>query len=91
MLQLCGFIVTLNCFCLVQEEEKVPILTTFYEQISFSTSVFALLFFYKQFGIVIFWQKDISAKAAYKKWVKLNKGVKFTNILQVAFLTISFD
>lgn len=68
MLQLCGFIVTLNCFCLVQEEEKVPILTTFYEQISFSTSVFALLFSYKQFGIVnFFWQKDISSKGAFKK------------------------
>jgi hypothetical protein len=38
-----------------------------------------------QFGFIIFWPKNISAKAACKMLLKLIKGVNFTKILQAAF------
>jgi hypothetical protein len=43
-----------------------------------------------QFGFVIFWQKDLGAKAAHKMLVKLTTDVNFTNILQAAFSYKSF-
>ncbi len=43
-----------------------------------------------QFGFVIFWRKDFSAKAAHKMLVKLTPGVNFSNILRAAFLYESF-
>jgi len=53
---------TLGCFSLI-----------FYKQL-FHTKVFFKAFLYLQFGIVIFWQKETSAKAACKMLVKLTAG-----------------
>ena len=47
-------------------------------------SVFAA-FLYLQFGFVIFWQKNIGAKAACKMLMKLAPWVDFTNILTLSF------
>jgi len=44
--------------------------------------VFCEAFIYLQFGFVILWQKNISAKAACKMLVKLTAGVNSTNILR---------
>ncbi len=43
-----------------------------------------------QFGFVLFWQKDLGAKAAHKMLVKLTPGGNFIIILQPAFLYESF-
>jgi hypothetical protein len=47
--------------------------------------VFVKLFFFLQCGFVIFWQQKIGVKAAYKKLVKLKKGVNFINLLHAHF------
>jgi len=49
---------------------QVSISATFYKQL-FCTKVFCAAFLYLQFGFVIFWQKNISEKAARKTLVKL--------------------
>jgi len=50
--------------------------------------VFCEAFLYLQFGFVIYWQKNIGAKAAHKMLMKLTTGLNFTNIFQgVFFLT----
>jgi hypothetical protein len=41
----------------------------------FHTKVLCALFMCLQFGFVIFWPKDIGAKAAHKMLVKLTPGV----------------
>jgi hypothetical protein len=51
--------------------------------------VLCAFFLYIQFGFVIFWQKNIGAKAACKMLLKLTADVNFTNILQAAFLSKS--
>ncbi len=43
-------------------------------------------FLYLQSGYVVFWQKNIVAKAACKMLVKVTTGVDFTNILCKAFM-----
>jgi hypothetical protein len=48
----------------------VSISPTFHEQL-FNANVFFKAFLYLQFGFVIFWQKNIGAKAARKTLVKL--------------------
>jgi len=45
----------------------------FYEQL-FHTKVFCTAFMCLQFGFVIFWQKDLGAKAAHKILVKSTPG-----------------
>jgi len=45
--------------------------------------VFCAAFLYLQFGFVIFWQKNIDAKAALKMLLKLTKG-----LLIIAFLLL---
>jgi len=42
------------------------------------------------FCFVIFWQKEINAKAAYKILVKSTTGLHFINILQAFFCTREF-
>jgi hypothetical protein len=44
-------------------------------------NVYCAAFFLLQFGIVIFWQKKICAKADRKILVKFTKGTNFINIL----------
>jgi hypothetical protein len=52
----------------------VSISPIFYEQI-LSMKVFCAPFMCLQFGFVIFWQKDLGAKAANKMLVKLTPGL----------------
>jgi len=52
------------------QSHQVEISPIFYEQI-FCTKVFCTAFMFLQFGFVIFWRKDLGAKAAYKMLVKL--------------------
>jgi len=52
----------------------------------FCTKVFCKALLLLQFGLVFFWKKNTSAKAAYKMLVKLTTGVNFINILLVNFL-----
>jgi hypothetical protein len=56
---------------------KVSIAPTFYEEL-FCTKLFCKAFMSLQFEFAQFLQKEIGAKAACKKWVKLTKGVNFT-------------
>ena len=49
---------------------RLPIVTTFYDQL-FYMQVLCAAFMCLQFGFVIFWQKEISIKAAHKMLVKL--------------------
>jgi hypothetical protein len=51
----------------------VSISEIFYEQL-FCMKVFCAAFMCLQFGFLIFWQKDIGAKAAHKMMVKLTQG-----------------
>jgi hypothetical protein len=51
--------------------------------------VFSTAFSQLQFDFVIFWQKDIGAKAAHNILTKLTTGVNFINILLAAFLNKS--
>jgi hypothetical protein len=51
----------------------VSISPIFYEHL-FHTKVFCAAFMWLQFGFVIFWQKDLGAKAAHKMLVKLTPG-----------------
>jgi len=44
---------------------------------------------FSQFGLEIFWRKNIGAKAAYKMSMTLTTGVNFVNILPLAFLNES--
>ncbi len=53
---------------------------TFYEQLV-NMQVFFTPFLYLQFDFVIFWQKNISVKAAWKILTKLSTGVNFTHVL----------
>jgi len=59
----------------------VSILPTFYKQFIYSKAFFEA-FFYLQFGFVIIWHKNISAKAVDKMLIKLTTVVNFTYILQ---------
>ncbi len=58
---------------------QVSISPTFYQQL-FHTKKYCKAFLYTQFGFVIFWRKNISAKGALKMLVKLTSGVNFINI-----------
>ena len=53
---------------------QVSISPKFYEHL-FCTSVFCTAFKCLQFGFVIFWQKEVGAKAARKMLVKLTLGL----------------
>jgi hypothetical protein len=65
--------------------DQVSISPTFYACL-FLTKVLCAEFLYLKFGFVIFWQQNISAKAARKMLMKIdNIGVNFNNILQEAF------
>ena len=57
--------------------------STFYEHL-FCTKMLFAAFMCLQPGFVIFWQKEISAKAACKMLVILTTGVNFINFLRVA-------
>jgi len=50
--------------------------------------VFCEAFLYLQFGFVIYWQKNIGAKAAHKMLMKLTTGLNFTNIFQGVFFKL---
>jgi len=52
----------------------------------FCAKVFFEAFFYLKFGFVIFWQKNISAKAAHKMLMKWTIRVNFINVLLETFL-----
>jgi len=52
----------------------VSISPTFYER-HFHAKVLCAAFLYLQFGFVIFWQKNISAKTAPKMLMKLTTGL----------------
>jgi hypothetical protein len=51
----------------------VTISPILYEQL-FRTNVFGAAFMCLQFGFLIFWRKDLGAKAAHKMLVKLTPG-----------------
>jgi len=53
--------------------DQVSILPTFYEQL-FHMKIFCAAFFYFQFSFVIFWQKNMGAKAARNMLVKLSRA-----------------
>jgi len=55
---------------------------------SFCAKVFGTALRCLQFGFVIFWEKDVGAKAACKMLVKLTPVVNFINILCAHFVTI---
>jgi len=50
---------------------------TFYEQL-FHTKVICAAFMCLQFGIIIFWQNEIGAKAAGIMLLKLTTGCRFS-------------
>jgi hypothetical protein len=54
--------------------DEVSVSPTFYEQL-FSTKVFCAAFQHLQFGFVIFWKKNIGAKAPCKMLVELTTGL----------------
>jgi len=74
----------MSCRLIVAQVSISPI---FYEQL-FCTEVFCTAFLLIQFGFVIFWQKNVGAKAVCKMLVKLTTGVNFINILRAAFAPV---
>jgi len=67
------------------EWPQVSISPTFYDCL-FRTKVLCTAFLYLQFGFVIFWCKNIGAKAARKTLLKLIIWVNFIKFLCKAFL-----
>ncbi len=55
---------------------------------TFCTKVFFAAFLELQFGFVIFWHKNIGAKAAYKMLMKLTTGRMEKSVIEV--IKISF-
>jgi len=49
--------------------------------------MFCAAFLKLQFGFVIFWQKNIGAKAACKMLMTLTKKLNFVHFLQAVFLS----
>ncbi len=66
---------------------QVSISPIFYEQL-FRIKDFCAAFMCLQFGFVIFWQKDFSAKPAHKMLVKLTQGVATTLNITAFSITI---
>jgi len=64
---------------------KVLISPTFGEQF-FAQNYITVAFLYLQFGFVIFWQKNIGAKASRKMFMKLTSGLLFNkNVMSLIF------
>ena len=61
--------------------DHLSVSPTFYEQLLL-TEVLWAAFMCLQFGFVIFWRKEMRAKAAHKMLVKVTAGVCFTNKAQ---------